>query len=792
MPDPLAPSVDLNATSNSLLATLTPGLLDLVGALAFVTETDGRLLTLGGPLARHPGEAPATLEALLSRLLLDTSSVQTLLALVADPSVTDGALTTRELPARTPDGEMRPLQWRLLRRVVDGRALCLGVASDPEGSWKLQPWVRLYSTLLAHVHEAVVGVDPSGAILHWGGRAEERLGESASTRLGRPFSSLFTAPSASALASGLVAEVLGGRPCDVVQELSARGGERLFRMRGFPLLDTRGIAVAALFLVDDPPAVSLPSPEPGELSSASLLAALGPSSLVAMLTVDADGIVRSWNRGAERLGGCGASRAIGKHVLDEVLVVEGLGWETLSSSLRGRGVYSTKAQVLRPNGTVALADLEAFPLPSAASTAGDSIPLGALLLLVDQTEASALGAELLFAKQAALTAVLAEGVVYRMEEIHTVLNPNRRDLLSNVNDLRRLARLVADGAPRKILDPFLQSLSLPRVERELDAILYEMGEGVHRLRRGVEDARRFLDADVEAPRAVRLGEVLNSAWSLVSHRFPGHVGIQARLDTLPEIRAVQGPLLRAFALLLLACLDSCTRRNSEQSVITFTSELRGGWLALDVVDDGEGFGVDVRSSLQDLSYLAMRPGIGPLMLGLCREEIRSAGGSLELGGAPGMGTVLRLSFPIATASAALLPGQVDGRPVGEPKGPVLVIEENDLVRRSMERYLSLRYQVMAHASANDVLKAVAEGRFAAAIIGFARPEGYGTAIVARLAEANPLLFRNTVILLPPGIRRATRDRLEACGAVLLPRSIDPSSLTTLLERLMSDLWSRPA
>jgi len=142
-----------------------------------------------------------------------------------------------------------------------------------------------------------------------------------------------------------------------------------------------------------------------------------------------------------------------------------------------------------------------------------------------------------------------------------------------------------------------------------------------------------------------------------------------------------------------------------------------------------------------------------------------------------------MTFPAAAASAGVQPTFA----ASDMAGPVLLIEEDDLLRRALERHLATTYVAQAAPSVVSVLDRVAEGQFAAAVVGFPRPEGYGLRLVRRLAESNALLWRNTVLLVPPGLRRSTRQALHESGAVVLPRDTDTGAISSVLARLLSDL-----
>ena len=407
-------------------------------------------------------------------------------------------------------------------------------------------------------------------------------------------------------------------------------------------------------------------------------------------------------------------------------------------------------------------------------------------MLRDLSVRDGLREQLVLAKKAVLKATLVEGMVSGMQELTAVLSPSRPELDADLESLRRLARMATETDSWEQVQAYASSLGIGRLERRLDHALYEWGEGTWRLKRLEEDARLFL-GQREAPRAISVDVVFDSALRLLEHRITGRCSVEVALAHLPPVRAQRGPLLRTFALLLLACIESCSVEGRSGGLVRVLGEQRGERICIRIQDDGDGYGVNIQSRLNDLPYLAEQAGFGCMALGLAREEARLGGGSLDLAGAPGTGTLVTLCLMGAQASAALQPLDLDMDSTRQRRMPVLVVEPDDLLRRAVERRLSAVFQVRTAATVGEVLTPVSEGRFAAAVVGLSHPEGLGLRLLGRLAEANPLLFRNTVILLPAGIRPATRDRLAASGAVLMERSTEPGLLVPLLQRLVSDL-----
>ncbi|MFH1466354.1 MAG: PAS domain S-box protein [Pseudomonadota bacterium] len=777
MPDP-----DLgSAPFDTRLPELVPLLLEHAGAPVFLVDAAQQVVFVNRPMERltgHRPEARGALASLLAAMHPDASARQ--LATEAFAALLARGEGRRELEQAvdTWDGGRSLVRWVLCGvKLPEGPAV-LAIGRDLTERWKLERWVRMLAQVITRLSDAVFVTDPDGVVLFWGGGARALLGYEPERVVERDLGSLLAVGPDAGPVEALLEDALGEEGVERTVEMRrADGGLLRCSLRGGPVLDMAGVAVGAAFVAC--PARPVAGAAEGEAApSEALEEALGRSGQVALVTTDAEGRVRAWNKAAERLGGRGAGRAQGQRVLDEVLVVEDLAWSVVASHLEARGRFQqAKVRVVRPNGTVALASLEAV-----SQRGPDGASRGALLLLTDHTDQVNMVEELLFAKQGALNATFTEGLVHRLESAVAALVPGADELARAVQTLQRLATMVAEGRGSEQLTQYVASNRLGGADPGTGEGLYELSEGVHQLQRAAQDARHFLDASTEAPRALHLDRELDVALELVGHRLSGRCSVEIRLAALPPVRAIRGPLLRAFCLALMAAADSAARCQSKGRSLVVSGGARDGWVHLCLQDDGEGFGVDVRSRLGDLPYLAQQPGIGALMIGLCREELRAAGGSFELQGAPGAGSRVCMAFPAAGATAA--------RPSAAATGSgttVLIVEEDDLLRRALERHVAASFATQAAETVGEVVGPLQEHRFAAAVIGFPRPEGYGLRLMRRFAEVDAALYRNTIILVPPGMRRGTRQALNESGAVVLPRDTDTGAIITVLARMLAEL-----
>src|SRR5579885_3506717 len=114
----------------------------------------------------------------------------------------------------------------------------------------------------------------------------------------------------------------------------------------------------------------------------ALLAAIVASNEDAILSKDIDGVVTSWNAGAERLYGYSAAEMIGRSV--GVLIPEerqGEEWKILQTVLRGEMVDHYETDRLRKDGAVIRVSLTVSPVCDP-----EGVVVGASTIARDVTE----------------------------------------------------------------------------------------------------------------------------------------------------------------------------------------------------------------------------------------------------------------------------------------------------------------------------------------------------------------------------------------------------------------------
>ena len=210
----------------------------------------------------------------------------------------------------------------------------------------------------------------------------------------------------------------------------------------------------------------------------------------------------------------------------------------------------------------------------------------------------------------------------------------------------------------------------------------------------------------------------------------------------------------------------------------------GAQVVLEVIDTGSGIPAGLVSRVFDPFFTTKPPGRGTgLGLTTSHEIVKRAGGQLTVDSKAGVGTTVRAQLPAARHEGVAEPRQP--RPGPGPGGQgqtVLVVEDEDAVRRLIGRILrGAGYRVLDASSSEQAL-AVAEresGRVDLLLSDVVMPGLPGLELAARLRGLTPTMavllmsgYTEDAVRLPPDVRFIAKpfaaDALLASVARVLP------------------------
>ncbi len=289
---------------------------------------------------------------------------------------------------------------------------------------------------LRSIGDAVITTNNEGRITYINRVAESVTGWSHQEALGQPLETVFKIvneitrepvenPAARALREGVVVG-LANHTVLVKKD----GSECPIDDSAAPIRDEKGhVSGCVLIFRDVAEQRSLERNKSGQLLTARLLAAIVESSNDAIISKSLEGVIQSWNAGAERIFGFTAEQAVGKHI-SLVIPPERIAEEDLiiASLKAGQRVEHFETERVRSDGQRILVSLTISPIKDEAGNV-----VGASKIVRDvtrQREADERERELLAqaaAANAKFQAFFDQGALFAgiMDLDGTILEPNR-------------------------------------------------------------------------------------------------------------------------------------------------------------------------------------------------------------------------------------------------------------------------------------------------------------------------------------------------------------------------------
>ena len=371
------------------------------------------------------------------------------------------------------------------------------------------------------------------------------------------------------------------------------------------------------------------------------------------------------------------------------------------------------------------------------------------------------------------------------------------ELLAGVaHEVNNPLMAIAAHAENRLADPAFEG----EQRSEMTQILRQARRAT-KLLRGL---LRFVRATEREVTSVNLNDVVRGALDLVSYRFGvDEITVGGRLDAgLPPVQGDVIKLEQVVVNLLANAIDAL-RAVTPPRHLTVDTWVQDAHVSVAVGDNGKGVAPEIAQRLfRPFATTKGRRGTG-LGLYISRQIAREAGGDLALTGPPGFGARFILSLPVAAVSAPdsapspssspfPSPSTDSPSPVAASVQPavgslagvrVLIVEDEEAVRRPMARYLKRRGAEVDEAA--DGVEGLARLRAQAAHVILAdlrMPRMGGVELYAHLEEERPDLAARVLFL------SGDVSQLAEPGNTPVPRErvlVKPVELAELERRIIS-------
>ena len=280
-------------------------------------------------------------------------------------------------------------------------------------------------------------------------------------------------------------------------------------------------------------------------------------------------------------------------------------------------------------------------------------------------------------------------------------------------------------------------------------------------RRGSEIVAQLLSFSKKQslePSTLNMNEILQGMEPLMTQTLRENIDLLVRLEPdLPLVELDPGAFNQVVVNLLVNAREAMPRggtvaiKTGVTDVDVLFGEVHGGirpgsYVYLTISDTGKGMDESVRTRAFEPYFSTKAPWeSGGLGLSTVAGVVERSGGAISLYSEPGVGTTVKVYFPVATNSLApeVAPAPVVRRGAGER---LLVVEDNELLLNILMRMLeSSNYVPVATRSGREALQQLKAGEpFAAVLTDVVMPGMSGRDLMGHLRRAD---FRGEVIFM---------------------------------------------
>jgi PAS domain S-box-containing protein len=464
--------------------------------------------------------------------------------------------------------------------------------------------------------DAIISKDLDGIIRSWNRGAERIFGYTEQEILGKHISTLAAPDRVDEIPTILGRLRRGERINHYETKRRTKDGRILtVSLTVSPIRDSSGTIIGASKVARDI------TEQKGIAELQERLAAIVESSDDAIISKDLDGIIRSWNRGAERIFGYTEQEIVGKHIsilaapdrVDEIPTI-------LGRLRRGERInhYETKRQT--KDGRILTVSLTVSPIRNSSGTI-----IGASKVARDITE--------------------RELQQHALREANSALMRSNADLqqfaYSASHDLQEPLRTVS------IYGQLLQKKFGGKLGAKGDEYIGYMVQGALRMEQLLRDLRVYTQASMsrqEATEDIEAGEILDRTLVNLGVAIKESGASITRTD-LPRLRMHEFELEQLFQNLIANAIRY--RASAPPRIHVAAVQQSAGWL-FSVQDNGIGIDPQYKEQIfglfNRLHSASEHPGTG-LGLAICERNVERRGGKIWVESEAGRGSTFYFTIP---------------------------------------------------------------------------------------------------------------------------------------------------
>jgi PAS domain S-box-containing protein len=458
-----------------------------------------------------------------------------------------------------------------------------------------------------------------------------------------------------------------------------------------------------------------------ELQARSRLAAVVESSADAIWGMTLDGVVTSWNTGAEHMFGYSRQEMAGTSIAG-IALPEPILADTLSALRAGEPVVRTESSCERKDGTI----IELAHTISPIRDDGGAVT-GAAAVASDVTEHNRAEAD-----RRALEHRLRQSE--RLESVGQLASGITHDFNNLLAAIMNYAAFAEETTEKP----------------EVRADIQQIQSAAERAARLTRQLLIFARAEPTQPLPLDLNAIVEEIHNLLSRSIGAHIELTVEpAAALPAIEADRGQLEQVLLNLAINARDAMPGGGT-LTIKTGSAELDqayadahpgarpGRHVELTVADTGTGMSAEVISRVFDPFFTTKPEGQGTgLGLSTVYAIIAGVGGSISVQSAEGTGTTFRLYFPAAAAAAVAADPAAAHASAGDGQ-TILVVDDEPAVLAAAARVLRQNgYATLEAAGYDQAVALAASHQVQLLLTDSVMPRMSGVALAERITELKP-------------------------------------------------------
>jgi two-component system cell cycle sensor histidine kinase/response regulator CckA len=628
-----------------------------------------------------------------------------------------------------------------------------------------------YRRIVETANEGIWTIDTDEKITFVNPRLAEMLGYPADEMLGRSFFEFIPDDASRIPATLRVQRSRQGISEETEVTLARNDGSELWViLKTSPIRDTEGNYVGTLSMMTD--RTRHRQDEEALRKSEEQYRQIVETTTDGIIKLDSDSRIVFVNRRFAEMLGYQPREMIGVSAFEFMTAAERV---TAADSIQRRkiglkGSFDTAFR--HKDGTEVSVNIAGSPL---VDTEGQHV--GTLGVVRDVTERRKMQSQLMVSDRMASVGTLAAGVA------HEINNPLAA-VIANLDYVSESLGRIVGGDPASRSEGMSDAWILEEIKSPLD----DAREAAQRVRFIVRDLKIFSRSPSDEPRStVDVKAIMESslrmAWNEIRHRAQ----LVKNYGAVPGVNANEARLGQVFLNLVVNAAQAMQEGRAEQNEIRVTTRLDGERVVIEVSDTGAGIPPEIIGRIFDAFFTTKAVGVGTgLGLAICHRIVTDMGGELTVESEVGKGTMFRVALPVATHTTeyeAVAP--VEPVPDAGRRGRILVVDDEEMVIRSVKRILSKEHDVMAMVSATEALALCARGeRFDLILCDLMMPDMTGMDFHRELSLVAPDQANRMIFVTGGAFTAKARHFLSETPKEHLEKPFDSANLRAIVQRYL--------